>query len=471
MAPEPVIVSLWASTGRENFRCSGLLLTGQHILTAKHAFENWPEHQPVYVRLIDGVEGDMEAKVLQCHQERDAAILQLTSAVKSPALPNLQTCGDSALDGRDVALWVIDPDSFGRSNPTNYSIANFDHRTGEYVLFPANAKGHSGGMVEVGGKLVGILSRRKPNDPLCRAVALHLLGNWINACIGDALDKGQAPVAVRRVATTSAGYAKLVTNVRSNLKELLQHPDLLALSENWRHEPLDGFDHVQPTPQIGELMKTLLQATERCIPGWRGISSDKQARIKEDCRIVLSELVKLAVNPDSPDADLAAVAAGSADHLYLACQFGGTAEAVYCALKGITHSLEPHDGPLDVKSSVAVHTHDYLPSGEDGDLRQEILKKLWVKLMDGDAPSRIDGKHYQALIRTIRMSREWRGQQFILAATGPREWGEASNHKKAATDFHLGLVLHEEGECPHLLLEEENLVAAVRMYLKLLKDF
>lgn len=471
MAQAPIIVSLWAKKDKKEFLCSGLLLTGQHILTVKHAFENWSEHQPVYVRLIDGVEGDVEAKVLQRHQEFDAAILQLPNAVKSPALPNLQTCGDSALDGRDVALWVIDPDSFGRSNPTNYSIANFDHRTGEYVLFPANAKGHSGGMVEVGGKLVGILSRRKPNDPLCRAVALHLLGNWISACIGGALDGGQTPVAVRRVATTSAGYAKLVTNVCSNLKELLQHPDLRALAENWWRDPLDGFDPTRPTPQIMELMKGLVQATKQSIPGWRGMSSDNQAKIKEDCRIAMSELVKLAVNPDSSDADLAAVAAGKADHLYLACQYGGTAEAVYCALKGITHALEPHDDPLDVKSSVAVHIHDYLPSGADGDLRQEILRKLWVKVMDGEAPSRIDGRNYQALVSTIHMSKELKGQQFILVATGPREWGEASNHKKAATDFHLGLVLHEEGECPHLLLEEENLVAAVRLYLKLLKDF
>lgn len=471
MAPEPIIVSLWANKDKKDFLCSGLLLTGQYILTVKHAFADCPEHKPVYVRLIDGVEGDVEAKVLLRHQERDAAILQLPTAVKSPVPPNLQTRSDSNLDKKAATLWVIDPDSFGRSHPTNYAIANFDHGTGEYVISPENAKGHSGGMVEVDGRLVGVLSRRKQTDPLCRAVALHLLWPWISVCIGGALDEGQTSVPVRRVATTSAEYVKLVAKVRAKLKELLQRPDLLALAENWWRDPLDGFDPARPTPQIMGLMKGLVQATKQAIPGWRGIPSDSQAKIREGCRVVFSELVKLAVNPDSPDADLAALADGSADHLYLACQYGGTAEAVYCALKGITHSLEPHDDQLDVKSSMAVHTHDYLPVGEDGDLRQEILKKLWIKVMVGDVPSRIDGKHYNALVSSIHMSKELGEQQFILAATGPREWGDASNHKKAATDFHLGLVLHEEGQCPHLLLEEENLVAAIRNYLKTLKEF
>lgn len=185
MAQEPIIVSLWADKDRKKFLCSGLLLTGQYILTVKHAFENWPEGQPVYVRLIDGVDADVEAKVLQSHREFDAAILQLPTAVKSPAPPNLQTRGNSNLDGKAAVLWVIDPDSFGRSNPTNYSIANFDHRTGEYVLSPENAKGHSGGMVEVEGKLVGILSRRKATDPLCRAVAMHLLWHWLEIVLHD----------------------------------------------------------------------------------------------------------------------------------------------------------------------------------------------------------------------------------------------------------------------------------------------
>jgi hypothetical protein len=64
-----MIVSLWRERDRRGFLCSGLMLGPKHILTVRHAFQVSPacdpDSEPVFVRLIDGVEGDIEARLLQ----------------------------------------------------------------------------------------------------------------------------------------------------------------------------------------------------------------------------------------------------------------------------------------------------------------------------------------------------------------------------------------------------------------------
>ena len=91
VVPAPMIVSLWRDRDRRDFLCSGLMLGPKHILTVRHAFTNlpdWnPDNEPVFVRLIDGVEGNVEAHLLQRHAERDAAILELTFRLQRPGRP------------------------------------------------------------------------------------------------------------------------------------------------------------------------------------------------------------------------------------------------------------------------------------------------------------------------------------------------------------------------------------------------
>lgn len=93
MAGQPLIVSLWRRKDKEGFLCSGLLLTERHILTVGHAFDVRTEKDPVYVRLIDGVDGDVIAKVLQRHQVYDAAVLELETAVGAASRPDLAANG------------------------------------------------------------------------------------------------------------------------------------------------------------------------------------------------------------------------------------------------------------------------------------------------------------------------------------------------------------------------------------------
>lgn len=213
MATAPLIVSLWRGPDKQDLVCSGLLLSQSHILTVRHAFRDWPDRAPVYVRLIDGVDGDVSARLLQCHPERDAALLRLDTAVGLAAPPRLQTRSERGLDGQGVTLRVVDPYTHGRSSPSNYAVAGFDHATGEYVLTPQDARGHSGGVVEADGLVIGLLTRRAREDPLCRALALHLLWPWITASTGPLPLPAAAP-APPSAAALSPAYRALAVRVR-----------------------------------------------------------------------------------------------------------------------------------------------------------------------------------------------------------------------------------------------------------------
>jgi hypothetical protein len=189
VASEPRIVSLWRQRDRRDFLCSGLMLGPHHVLTVKHAFLD--HHGPIFVRLIERIDGNVEARLVESHSRYDAAILKLPTAVAS-TWPRLLRSGDRNFDGKRVMLYVMDPVSKSRSTPTSYSIASFDHKTDEFVIIPENPRGHSGGIVEVDGQVIGLLSRRTTGDPLCRAVAMHKLRDWIETIFGRDPD-GNSP--------------------------------------------------------------------------------------------------------------------------------------------------------------------------------------------------------------------------------------------------------------------------------------
>lgn len=475
MAGVPLIVSLWSRPDKQGFLCSGLLLTGRHILTVRHAFDPWPDQDPVYVRLIDGVEGDVIAQVLQRHRDRDAAILELKTPVGPIASPDLQGSAPAqSLEGQAATLRVIDPDHFGRHSPSNYSVGSFDHGTGEYVLTPENARGHSGGVVEVQGRVVGLLSRRTPTDPLCRAVAMHLLWPWIEGVVQSmAQTRCESPDAPHAIAISPA-YRALAATVRKRVCALLGHPGTTDLVPHWGVDPLADLDAHLATSEIPRQLSTLLyglhRATAACIPAWRGRSEGQIRAIKQDCCALLSELAKLAVNPAAGETDLTAIAAAPPERLHLACQFGGTGDLVFCALADVPNLLARSDQDRGIASVNAVHLDDRVSRGVGPDLRQEVLKTLWKRLMVGDPPGRIERKDYDLLLARIQRHRARDGRRYLLTAPGPRDWCDDSDCRRLADELRLSLVLHQEGQCPHLLLDEPDLIDTVREYLELLED-
>ena len=472
MGSEPSIVSLWADPDKQGeFLCSGLLLTPQHILTAGHAFESWPQGRPVFVRLIHGVEGDVEAKLLHRNDHRDAAILELVTAAGRDVRPRLLAVASESFDGRRATLWVIDPDSFGCSIASNYAVNGFDHRTGEFVISPENARGHSGGVVEVDGQIIGLLSRRTPSDPLCRAVGMHLLWPWIRDTLGQPI---AAPSTSRSptVSAVSAAYLALVDKVRERVRERLKRGGMELLARRWGADPLASFDKGEPEVQLATLLDGLYIATRDSIPEWRRESGDLLAEIKADCRAIVSELVKLAVDPapGNPEQNFSTVAATPPQRLHLACQFSGTADAVYFALGDLPNILERRLKEPDIASAQAVHLDELIPAGEGEDLRQALLRKLWTRVMGDELPARIDDKLERQLMARIRRHDGRDQRRYLLAARGPSAWIAESQYADWAQALHIGLVLYEDGECPYLLVEEPDLIDSVREYLELVED-
>ena len=470
MAAEPRVVSLWREKNRQGLICSGLLLDGRHILTVNHAFADWKDNQPIYVRLIVDVEDDVEARLLQRHRERDAALLELTSAVRDPGFPALQTASPQSLDGQSARLLVIDPDTHGRSTPTNYSIASHDHATGEYVLSPENAKGHSGGVVEVDGRIIGLLSRRTQDDPLCRAVAMHLLWPWLQSSIGDQKREPDSPPNVSEFSMTQA-YRVLLQKVQVRVRDKLATSSAKELASLWNPDPLSGFDPDDPASQIQDLINGLHVATQAASAHWKQSSAAELAAIKQDCRYLLSELVKLAVSPAAGDMAMHTVADAAPEQLYLTCEYSGTAEVVYCALWDLPHLLDRQGRDFGVSGDGAIRLDDLLPSGQGEDLRQEIIRKLWTMVMNEATPVRIDDRNYKRLVTRITRRHDRDNRVYLLVADAPHEGAVSQEYRQWAGQLHLGLALRGEGHCTHLLMDETELIDSAQEYLQLLETF
>ncbi len=468
MAVEPRIVSLWRNKDKDGFLCSGLLLTGQYILTVRHAFEDWPENRTVYVGLIDGVERKVEADVFQHHREKDAALLKLQTAVSLAEAPALLMDSQRSFDGSQAQLRVIDPDCFQRASLPNYAIGCFDHGTGEYVLNPDSAKGYSGGVVEVDGQIIGLLTRRTKDDPICRALALHLLAPWITNIVAKSAPNSPPPPVVPLPAITSA-YLELLARVRNRVCEKLKNPGLEVLVKHWNKDPLEGFVPTAAAAQLQGLFNTLYRATEAGKVEWSRSNPPLLSNIKNDCRFLLSELSKLAVNPASGPAVLRSVADAPPEHLYLTCEYPGTAEMVYCALWDLPHLLSRHNKEIGVMDQGAVLLDDLLPSGQGEDLRQEIIKKLWLMVMAEELPARIDSKLFQQLLARIKRHHERDKRVYLLVAPAPADRSDPTNYQNWARELHLGLTLRTDGQCTHLLMDETELIDSAREYLQLLE--
>jgi 3',5'-cyclic AMP phosphodiesterase CpdA len=263
----------------------------------------------------------------------------------------------------------------------------------------------------------------------------------------------------------------LAEKVRERVRDCLQHPGTVCLVREWGADPLAALAAPPPTEPVPALLQQRLDglhtATEHCIPGWRVLADNPIRAIKDDCRFLLSELIKLAVNPAADAAALATVAAAGPDRLHLACRFGGTGDVVFCALSDLPHLLTRRD--RDIAASTAIHLDDLLSGGQGKDLRQEVLKKLWKDVMPEDLPGRIEGNDYNRLIRRIERHGRRDKRRYLLAALGEREWCKQGQYRDLADDLNLGLVLYEDGQCAHLLLDEPDLIDLVREYLELLE--
>ena len=497
MATGPTVVSLWGQKDRQDFICSGILLGGKHILTVKHAFEGWPDGTPVYVRLVPRKDGDEPAKILHKHAERDAAILELDTFVEGITPPRFIRRVDKSYSGKPARLHVISPVKMQPALPEAHSVNHYDSDHGEFELTPQTAHGHSGGVAEVQGEIIALLSRRAVNQPIARAVSMHHLAAWFGWIV-DAIDPTKSGLSEEaEIAERILGAEVLHRLAKDGTRELRTVA-----------EPFPGdvarLEHASGQERFEKLLVTLHKATEHCLDGWRSSGTQRREAIKDDCRFILGELIKLAVNRDRALDELRAILAATPDRLFIASRRAGSAAAVYCALNDIPLMLDQRKSDdVDIAGGSVIDLGT-LAIGVGSDAEHDAYVAAWLKIVDEPQPVRFTDdtlESLQAALERYAVGRVWdkiKGapvpQQFnderledlqdaiamerelfgrsppFFVAAGPREWTQTGGLASASSTLKIGLVVRDATrECPLLVVQERRLINLVCKYLGLLE--
>ncbi len=474
MIAEPQIVSLWsdATPCTDNYLCVGLRLDPRHILTVRHALADRPERAPTFVRLIRNHDQSKRAYLLHRHDTLDAAILALDVPVGDVPFPPLRRTG-SAPTGSRVLLRVVDPKIFNAHPLESHTIGSYDEEHDEYILSPRNAIGHSGGLVEVGGAIVGLLSRRAKDDPLCRAVAVHRLWPWLEARLSSepaVLPSPSAPLPEPQV--ISAAYRHLVERVRKNVREILQKPEAELLRRNWSDDPVARFDPKRPTEQLIEQADALFLATKKTIALWQARPVEPLADARADrkglCETLVTELVKLAVHPGL-EYEIDALAGSPPARLKMASRYAFSGEIAYFALGDLLQQLRLRSDCGDITGAQSLYFISDIAGGQGEDLYQELLRKLWVLVMERPDHGYLSVQEEQVLMGRIENhARRDRRRYLVVMPPGERTL-PALLDRQWKGSVKPGILEHEPGECRYLLTQEQTLFTLLLDYLELLE--
>lgn len=464
MAAAPHIVSFWRDKERQHFLCSGLLLDGRHVLTVAHAFKELPPGGAAYVFLISGRDAASRVSLLQRHQTFDAALFELDEEVAglvSPTFPERH----QDLARRAVCLHVIDPDTRNYANPANYAISNYDAEHREYVIAPDSAMGYSGGVVECDGRIVGLLNRRVQGDPLARAISMAALRQWIAWVVGatpDQRDGGQAE------------FDALRDLVGDEILRRLTHPGTSLLRERGGF-PGDAtaLAGLAAAERFQRMVVVLHNATVDCIDTWKAneVPRSRRDAVKEDCFVILGELIKLAVDKQSPLGDRVRISAVSPDRIFVPCHKVGTAAAVYCALREVPLLLDEDVGGRDLAGPSVVDLDNWT-GGVGLDAERDAYRAMWWSVKGTPVPPEPDSSdNLDLLCDAIDMERNKFGNSVpVVVAKAPPEWLENGGLATAVGRMNVGLALRQPEDCPVLIVKEVRLINLICKYLALWKD-
>jgi len=230
---------------------------------------------------------------------------------------------------------------------------------------------------------------------------------------------------------------------------------------------LTGEDPAGPG-DVTSLVDGLHRATRECIPTWRKEFPESHDRIRNDCRLLLGELLKLGVNKERVAEHLPDLSAAAP---VFACRRIGTAVTAYGALRDLpllfAEALE--DG-LDGAPRTGVDL-DGLATGVGQDARDDVYRALSLAALGRPFGSKTwTADHLKALKAYIaqhwRRDREW--YLLITGATDPQTINPA--YADIARELTVGLVIRSADGLTDLLdIEEEALIALVCDYLQLLE--
>ncbi|MGB0128515.1 MAG: trypsin-like peptidase domain-containing protein [Rhodocyclaceae bacterium] len=461
MAAAPHIVSFWRDKERQHFLCSGLLLDGRHVLTVAHAFENLSEGGAAFVSLVPGRDGAVSVSLMQRHQTLDAAIFKLNEEVAGLA-PIIFCERNEDLAGRAICLHVVDPDTHNYAKPANYAVSNYDSEHREYVVTPESAQGYSGGVVECGGRIVGLLNRRVQGEPLARAISIEALRPWI-AWVVDTPPElrggGEQTFEAFRALVGGEILSRLANDGTSLLRE----------QGRFAGEPT-ALTPLARSARFQKLIVSLHDATSACLDQWKTHSERRRQAIKDDCFVILGELIKLAVDKQLAQGDRVRVCAASPDRMFVACRKVGTAVAVYCALRDVPLVVTRAADGTDLAGRSIVNLGS-LAQGVGADAERDTYRAVWLAVKGSPVPAQLDAQDFVDILRdAIEMERELFGNPSpLIVAEAPPEWLENGGLATAAGQLKIGLVLREADDCPLLVVTEARLINLICKYLTLLE--
>jgi hypothetical protein len=466
MAAKPHIVSFWRDKGGAEFLCSGVLIAPRFVITVAHAFTDLAIGDPSYVGLLPGKHGVIPARLHARHDTWDAALFKLEEPMEVARLVLPDEIG--GYKGSHAVLYAIDPDTYNLTMLADYSVSNYADQDREYVLDKQTALGNSGGLLTVDGKAIGLLNRRVQGDPIARAIALAKLRPWIALAIDIPANPG---------ATAAFGESGEYDVLESLLGQ--QVLSLLANEGTAELRRVGGFPNnwnllatLSLERRFRALVVDLTQATEQCLGGWKMEGKAIPKKFANDCRLLLGELIKQAIDQSKPPEELAEFDPTVPDRVFVPCQRAGTAAAVFSYLKRYPLRIERYKADESDVDGGSIITLSHLAQGVGTDAEQDVYQAAWLAFKRTQPPMRLTPGNINDLKVDINIGIEDFGREpAFLVARGPREWLHSSGLTKASDNLELGLVIHDAGsEYAFLAIPEQRLNGYLCRYIKLLES-
>lgn len=454
----PPPVAVWAGEGGGTPLCLGLRLDARHVLTPKGPLAGLAEGATCTVQPPGAA--PLAARLVQRHQGLDLALLRLVDPAPVLAPVRLAESPPSAAGAQLGRLWSLGPDVPQAPPASAPALVRRDPQGGD-LLVTSSEWPAWGGVVEVAGWVVGLLSPSAPGEGPCRATDLAAATPWLDA-LPQAAGGAQPPQPAAAPAA-SPGYRAHLDRARLRVAAALGRPGLGPLATAWGADPLSGFDPTRPDQAIRGLFRGFYKALHpegACVAQWRrDPTPEARQAIRHSCRDLLAELAKLAVDPARPGAGPGtARKVDGAGHPRMHVHSRGpfTAETQLAAHYGfeLPVRLTSAGGRVELEGAHAAYFHDDIAVGVGRDWGDALAAKLWALIPRlGPQPQAWGEPELSKLQAAIANDRELDEVHYRVVAPGRLE-ALTGPQATAAQGVGVPLVLYEGDGCPDLLCDE-----------------